>query len=149
MSMKCYGIKDCGLLLSVLEFQDLLKKNKNVVRYEELDKLEGEELAEAIEDIDINCLFDIAYDNDFNIYSEVEGEILSLDMKTREILDCDDVFILPLQKYNLHSILFEKYENEQEIYEELFNKLKDLGFKNIDLDYIKQKTGWIDGTYFG
>ena len=62
----------------------------------------------------------------------------------------DDIYVLGLAKFNIYnnSALYTSYNNEEEIYKEVKETLKRLGFDVTD-DYIIKNTGKIWGTYFG
>ncbi len=138
MSMRNYGVETVGLVIDFLEFIELLKLNKDILD----EPLEDEE----IEGLEINEAFDIANNIGFASYTEIDGEIQELDnYGVRQYLDQEDVFVLELEKQGL----FESYKDKEEIYNELLKKLNDNGINNVDLEYVKSKTGWLKGSYFG
>lgn len=141
MGMRTYAVRVVGLILTLDEYADLLENNLEFVR-EILDDKEIEK-----EDItDITELFEMAYDIGFSTYSQIEGEILTLDeTDSRQYLDYDDVFVLDLEKAEL----FDGYKDKEEIYNEIKRNLQRIGITNVSMEFIKEKTGWLSGTYFG
>ena len=56
----------------------------------------------------------------------------------------EDLLILPLKKIGL----FVKYENYNDIYNEIKETLNNVGIQ-ADLDFIKKYSGELYGTYWG
>lgn len=136
MSMRNYGIGLYGLVLTCEELDSLVKDNKETILGEDID-----------EDISTNDLFDLACDLGFFALSELDGVFSGLRQLncTEKYFDLDYCFILELKK----DTLFECYQDKQEIVDEVVNSLKDMGFVNVDIDFIKNNIGFIDGCYTG
>ena len=132
MSMRTYGIETKGVVLRYGELVDLLKANKNTIKGLSSEEIDNEEYE----------LIDFTYDIDFaTYYSEFDGYIDLEQSGEREYFEYEDIILLELKKNNL----FEKYENQEEIYDELIDTLKQVGI-NVDRDYIVNHYGYINGT---
>lgn len=138
MSMRNYGVEQAGLILTCSQMTDLIKKS-----LENLYKKGTFNRDDKLEDCIETDLYDVVLEFGFTYWGEIDGEILSLDkFETRQILNFDDVVLVELD----NDSLYKSYKDENEIYKELLDKLTDLGFV-VDLDFIKNHTGWLCGTY--
>lgn len=133
MAMRTYGIETKGMVLNCNELEKLIVNNKETVNQDyfiDFDCIEFSEMTDFIYEI-LNACF----------VCEFEGYLV-LDT-TEELVELDtDIFLFELDK----NTLFEKYENIEEIYNELIDKFKGIGIK-IDIDYIKDHFGRINGSY--
>lgn len=137
MSMRENPVYDYGLVLNYKEFEELIKKyyigeNKKEI----LDELEYEDLTEIMYE-----LFDKFYSN-----SQFSGELDGIGMDSEDkYFEDEEVFILPLLKGDA---LFQKYENMEEIYNEIEQQFDYMNLK-FDLDFVKKHIGKVTGTYWG
>lgn len=146
MSMRDYPVFDYGLVLTTNEFLDLLKT------YNGTDIDLKEELNEIVENEDYCAIDDLVYGelSEFDRISSFDGEFKNLKENNEINFNDDDIYVLGLAKFNIYnnSALYTSYNNEEEIYKEVKETLKRLGFDVTD-DYIIKNTGKIWGTYFG
>lgn len=65
-------------------------------------------------------------------------------------MEIGTLYYIPLMKADVtkSEILFQKYENMDEVYNEIKEVLEDLKVK-FDMDFIKKNTGKIEGIYCG
>lgn len=147
MSMRDWAVFDMGLVLTSYEFMELLKTYNG-----KIEDLPKEEIDEIIECADWSELNELTYAefSDFEMTPQLDGDFKNL----KDNYSCDfyeeDIYVLGLQKFNHYnnSALYTKYENEEEIYEEIRKSLENLGLK-ADMDFITKHTGRVWGTYFG
>lgn len=136
MSMRENPVSDYGLVLNYSEFEELIKKYYI-----------GENREEVLEDLDCGDIMDVmyAYFEKFYSISQFTGELEGI----RESQDLDfndeDIFILPFLKADS---LFDKYENMEEIYNEIKEEFEYMNLK-FDLDFVKKHIGKVTGTYWG
>lgn len=132
MSMRTYGIETKGVILRYNELVDLIKENKDTIKGLSIEEIDNEEYD----------LVDFTYNIDFaTYYGEFNGYIDLKESNKREYFDYEDIILLELKKNSL----FEKYENQEEIYNELIDTLKQVGI-NVDRNYIVNHYGYINGT---
>lgn len=125
MSMREYAVEQYGFILKENEFLDLLKNNN----------------------IDISLYddeFDIAETFGFEFWSCLTGDILNMNLCIKDNLNEENVFIISFKKDNL----YEKYENIDEIIEEIKNTLAENGLKCAETD-IKDYLGFLSAMYWG
>lgn len=146
MSMRDYPVFDYGLVLTMYDFLDLLKT------YNGDDEDLKEEINEIVENEDYNAIDELIYGDlcEFERVFSFDGEFKNLKDTNSIDFNDDDVYILGLSKFNIYnnSALYNSYKNEEEIYEEVKETLKRLGF-DVTSDYVIKNTGKIWGTYFG
>lgn len=140
MSMRENCIHEFGLILDLEGVDDLLKfykdSNKEETKKEILDILE----CDGIIDLVYNCeLF-----SKFISYGNITGTIISFETEEEKNMRGEDLLILPLKKIGL----FVKYENYNDIYNEIKETLNNVGIQ-ADLDFIKKYSGELYGTYWG
>lgn len=143
MSMRDYGVREYGFILNEELFIELLQRKENEKKLNDL--LEWLEI-ENIEDIDSLCLSDIAQEIGFEIYSQFTGETYNPKIAIDDCIYFQDenMFIMYLQK----DTLFDKYENWEEVYQEVKDTL--LKYDIIaDDDFIKKYTCQVEGSYWG
>lgn len=147
MSMRHYGVETKALVLSDIEFAELVYKNRDTLDRDtfDLDLLED---VDGIDDLDCWDFLDYAYNIDYGTYlSEVNGQLILLDEDRQDNVRYfreDSICIFELKKDNL----FEKYENIEEIYREYLERFRELGIK-IDIPFIKEHFGKLECTYYG
>lgn len=136
MSMKDYPVNEFGLALKRDEFLDLIKTYNG--KNEEIKELIEEEEAETLA-TDIFNIFYVEYNfvGEFEPLNYMQGGQM-------KYFDDEIVIVILLDKVGL----FIKYENKNEIYQEIADKLKEIGVK-ADMDFIKNNTGELTGTCYG
>lgn len=135
MSMRTYGVQTKGMVVTLNDFQVLLSLNKGTI-----DK----NLFEDIDNVDFSEVIDFIYlINNACFIGEFEG-YLDIDLEeNRTYYNGDDIILLELQK----NTLYEKYNNREEVIEELKNNLKAVGII-VDDNYINEHFGYINGTFY-
>jgi len=141
MAMRTYGVETKGMILTLNELRTLLTSNK--------ENIKNKDLFVDIDNIEFDEIIDFTYNinfatfiGDFNGYLEVD--------KTQERVyfggkfdSGEDIILIELMKNNL----FEKYNNRDEIIEELKEDLSNVGII-VDNYYIEGHFGYISGSYF-
>lgn len=141
MAMRTYGVETKGMILTLNELRTLLTSNK--------ENIKNKDLFVDIDNIEFDEIIDFTYNinfatfiGDFNGYLEID--------KTQERVyfggrfdSGEDVILIELMKNNL----FEKYNNRDEIIEELKEDLSNVGII-VDNYYIEEHFGYISGSYF-
>ena len=127
MSMREYAIEMYGFILTKNDFIDFLKENNK------LEELDGE-----------IGIYDVASNYGFDIFSELSGDIFSMDEwhSIRESFENRMIFVIPFKKDNL----FEKYENIEEIKKEIESEL---GLVGLHCSDILNHLGFLSATYCG
>lgn len=130
-------IKDYGFVLKEDDIKDLFLKNKNI----------KDVFLKSVENnTDYETMLDLADELGFmRFFTEDSGFAFFRfqDEGGREDIDYGTVFILSLDRDSL----FQKYEDYDDIYAEVYTKLKDKGF-DIDIDYVKQFCGILEGVEY-
>lgn len=143
MSIRDYGVREYGFILDTTLLLELLSKEENKEKVKEfLDWLE----VDKIEDLDSIGLCDIAQEIGFEIFSQFTGETYNPKVAIDDCIYFQDenMFIMYLQK----DTLFDKYENWEEVYQEVKDTL--LKYDIIaDDDFIKKYTCQVEGSYWG
>lgn len=134
--IRTYGIQTKGMVVTLNDFQVLLSLNKETIDkdlFEDIDNVDFSEIVDFCENIMKNTCF----------IGEFEG-YLDTDLEENRIYyDGDDIILLELQK----DTLYEKYNNREEVIEELKNNLKAVGII-VDDNYINEHFGYINGTFY-
>lgn len=136
MSMRENPVSDYGLVLNCEEFSDLIKNNYF-----------GENREEVLEDLDCGDTMDVmyAYFEKFYSISQFDGELEGIGETENKYFEDDEIYVLPFLKADR---LFEKYENMEEIYNEIKEEFEYMNLK-FDLDFVKKHIGKVTGTYWG
>lgn len=136
MSMRENPVSDYGLVLNCEEFSDLIKNNYF-----------GENREEVLEDLDCGDIMDImyAYFEKFYSISQFTGELEGIKETENKYFEDDEIYVLPFLKADR---LFEKYENMEEIYNEIKEEFEYMNLK-FDLDFVKKHIGKVIGSYWG
>lgn len=136
MSMRENPVSDYGLVLNCEEFSDLIKNNYF-----------GENREEVLEDLDCGDTMDVmyAYFEKFYSISQFDGELESIEKSEDKYFENDEIYVLPFLKADR---LFEKYENMEEIYNEIKEEFEYMNLK-FDLDFVKKHIGKVTGSYWG
>ena len=136
MSMRENLVSDYGLVLNCEEFSDLIKNNYF-----------GENREEVLEDLDCGDTMDVmyAYFEKFYSISQFTGELEGIKETENKYFEDDEIYVLPFLKADR---LFEKYENMEEIYNEIKEEFEYMNLK-FDLDFVKKHIGKVIGSYWG
>ena len=136
MSMRENPVSDYGLVLNCEEFSDLIKNNYF-----------GGNREEVLEDLDCGDTMDVmyAYFEKFYSISQFDGELESIEESEDKYFEDDEIYVLPFLKADR---LFEKYENKEEIYNEIKEEFEYMNLK-FDLDFVKKHIGKVTGSYWG
>ena len=136
MSMRENPVSDYGLVLNCEEFSDLIKNNYF-----------GENREEVLEDLDCGDIMDImyAYFEKFYSISQFTGELEGIRETENKYFEDDEIYVLPFLKADS---LFDKYENMEEIYNEIKEEFEYMNLK-FDLDFVKKHIGKVIGSYWG
>ena len=136
MSMRENPVSDYGLVLNCEEFRDLIKNNYF-----------GENREEVLEDLDCSDIMDImyAYFEKFYSISQFDGELEGIKETENKYFENDEIYVLPFLKADR---LFDKYENMEEIYNEIKEEFEYMNLK-FDLDFVKKHIGKVIGSYWG
>lgn len=135
MSMRTYGVQTKGMVVTLNDFQVLLSLNKETIDknlFEDIDNVDFSEV------IDFSCNINNAY-----FIAEFEGYLDTDLMEDRTYYNGDDIILLELQK----NTLYEKYNDREEVIEELKNNLKEVGII-VDDDYIDKHFGYVNGSFY-
>lgn len=141
MAMRTYGVETKGMIIKLNDLQVLISLNK--------ENIKNKDLFVDIDNVEFDEIIDFTYNinfatfiGDFNGYLEVD--------KTQERVyfgdrfdSGEDIILIELMKNNL----FEKYNNRDEIIEELKEDLSNVGII-VDNDYIEEHFGYISGNYY-
>jgi len=136
MSMRENPVSDYGLVLNCEEFSDLIKNSYF-----------GENREEVLEDLDCGDIMDVmyAYFEKFYSISQFDGELEGIKETENKYFEDDEIYVLPFLKADR---LFEKYENMEEIYNEIKEEFEYMNLK-FDLDFVKKHIGKVIGSYWG
>ena len=144
MSMREYPVVEYGLLLTFENAQKLFKG------YIGKDK---EEFLEQVENGDVFELLQNEFG--FDLLIGITGTFINLEEQAFAIYD-ETFCIIYLDKfdYNNHKVLFDKYENKDECYKEILEKLEysfhvDIKTIQDNQKMIIENIGRIEGTLFG
>lgn len=138
MSMRNYGVENYGLVFNFSELLDFIKKYYKGEDEEVFDYLECEDTTELAD------MFG------FDYYGEFEGSFRPLKdlSEFSKYFENDDMFIMYFEKQNSHtSILYDCYKNQDEIIDEIDNKLKEKDII-VDRQFIIDNIGFVSGSYF-
>ena len=160
MAMRNYGVETKGLCFELTDFQKLMNNNaKNIIDNGILDKMGIVEIKCTTIDnngnikendlslVDLASLveiIDFVYEIDYATFiGDFEGYFENEKTQERTYFNDNDIIILELKKNDLYN----KYENKEEIIEELKETLSKVGII-VDNDYIEEHFGYISGSYF-
>lgn len=145
MAMRNYGVETKGVVLTTNEMVELLSLNKENIENKFVLEDFWKEVFENIDNIEISDIIDFTYNIDYATFiGEFEGYLEVDRTQERTYFSGDDIIILELKKY--HN-LYKKYENRDEIIEELKETLSKVGIK-VDEEYIEEHYGYICGSYY-
>lgn len=144
MSMREYPIVEYGLLLT---FENAQKLFKGYI---------GKDKEEFLENVENGDVFELLQEEfGFDLLIGITGTFINLDEQAFAIYD-ETFCIIYLDKfdYNNHKVLFDKYENKDECYKEILEKLEysyHIDIKTIqdNQKMIIENIGRIEGTLFG
>lgn len=144
MSMREYPVIEYGLLLT---FENAQKLFKGYI---------GKDKEEFLENVENGDVFELLQDEfGFDLLLGITGTFINLDEQAFAIYD-ETFCIIYLDKfdYNNHKVLFDKYENKEECYKEILEKLEysyHIDIKTIqdNQKMIIENIGRIEGTLFG
>lgn len=144
MSMREYPVIEYGLLLT---FENAQKLFKGYI---------GKDKEEFLENVENGDVFELLQDEfGFDLLIGITGTFINLDEQAFAIYD-ETFCIIYLDKfdYNNHKVLFDKYENKDECYKEILEKLEysyHIDIKTIqdNQKMIIENIGRIEGTLFG
>ena len=131
LSVDCLVLTDTELIDLLWEHKDNFKKD-----FDDWD-------IEDKEDIELDVIDDIIYGLPY--ISALYGFTGSFWQRHKEVLtgyDSDTLYIIELQK----NVLYDKYEDDEEIIQELMNSLADMGIV-VDDEFVKEHFGFLEGTY--
>lgn len=137
MNIADYMVFDIGLMFSKNDFKELIKKY-----------YVGEDRKEMLESLEEDDLIEIMFEyfTDFNCKRHFEGVLERHYVEdTLKDFKREEVYYLPLEKSLL---LYEKYENQEEIFEEIKKRFEDMDLK-FDKNYIIQFFGGFCGVILG
>lgn len=139
MSMRTYGVETKGLVITQDELYKLILKNDNKLLRDILDV----ENIDSVDDYDVN---DFAYSIDYTTwYSDIDGKLYSIDdWRELQYYNETSIIITELRKDNL----YEKYNNFDEIKQELKDTYRQVGIE-LDDEFIEKHFGRFSGTYWG
>ena len=148
MAMRTYGVETKGMILTINELYNLIKLNKkNIKQKFELED-RWKKVFEDIDNIEFEDILDFTYNINFATFIGEFNGYLDID-KTQERMyfgdrysGSEDVILFELMKNNL----YEKYNNREEIIQELKDDLKAVGIV-VDNDYVERHFGYICGSY--
>lgn len=150
MSTRTYPVIDYGLTLTFEELSNLIK-----TYYGDNEDIKEEIKNNKEEYLDRDFIDDLMYGDfsNFCMIGNFEGEFSNFEENnSKDFGDYGDetLYYIPLMKADVtkREILFQKYENMDEVYNEIKEVLEDLKVK-FDMDFIKKNTGKIEGTYCG
>lgn len=144
MSMREYPVIEYGLLLT---FENAQKLFKGYI---------GKDKEEFLENVENGDVFELLQDEfGFDLLLGITGTFINLDEQAFAIYD-ETFCIIYLDKfdYNNHKVLFDKYENKEECYKEILEKLEysyhvDIKTIQDNQKMIIENIGRIEGTLFG
>lgn len=144
MSMREYPVIEYGLLLT---FENAQKLFKGYI---------GKDKGEFLENVENGDVFELLQEEfGFDLLLGITGTFINLDEQAFAIYD-ETFCIIYLDKfdYNNHKVLFDKYENKDECYKEILEKLEysyHIDIKTIqdNQKMIIENIGRIEGTLFG
>lgn len=144
MSMREYPVIEYGLLLT---FENAQKLFKGYI---------GKDKEEFLENVENGDVFELLQEEfGFDLLLGITGTFINLDEQAFAIYD-ETFCIIYLDKfdYNNHKVLFDKYENKDECYKEILEKLEysyHIDIKTIqdNQKMIIENIGRIEGTLFG
>lgn len=143
MSMKYYPLVDYGLVLTFNEMCELLKTYKG----------DNEELKKRIENNNVDGVdfIDDLLCNDFyefDVQYNFKGDFNNFIGRNEKIFKETPMYYLPLAKSNIFDkrILFTKYDNEEDVFNEIKLKLEKIKL-DVDMDFIKKNVGNVAGVY--
>lgn len=144
MSMREYPVVEYGLLLT---FENAQKLFKGYI---------GKDKEEFLENVENGDVFELLQEEfGFDLLIGITGTFINLDEQAFAIYD-ETFCIIYLDKfdYNNHKVLFDKYENKDECYKEILEKLEysyHIDIKTIqdNQKMIIENIGRIEGTLFG
>lgn len=144
MSMREYPVIEYGLLLT---FENAQKLFKGYI---------GKDKEEFLENVENGDVFELLQEEfGFDLLLGITGTFINLDEQAFAIYD-ETFCIIYLDKfdYNNHKVLFDKYENKEECYKEILEKLEysyHIDIKTIqdNQKMIIENIGRIEGTLFG
>lgn len=144
MSMREYPVVEYGLLLTFENAQKLFKGYIGKNKEEFLENVENGDVFELLQD-----------EFGFDLLLGITGTFINLDEQAFAIYD-ETFCIIYLDKfdYNNHKVLFDKYENKDECYKEILEKLEysyhvDIKTIQDNQKMIIENIGRIEGTLFG
>ena len=136
--MRYYAVETIGLAMTRDEFKELLLKNNN----ERLRKHLGIEDISELEDYDMNDFPIVDYTTYFY---DIEGALYNIDKwEQKEFYDGEDIILTELIKDDLYN----KYDDFEEIREELKKNYSDFGIE-LDDKFIEEHFGRFSGVYYG
>jgi hypothetical protein len=136
--MRHYAVETIGLAMTRDEFKELLLKNNN----ERLRKHLGIEDISELEDYDMN---DFPIVNCTTYFYDIEGSLYNIDKwEQKEFYDGEDIVLTELIKDDLYN----KYNDFEEIREELKKNYRDFGIE-LDDKFIEEHFGRFSGVYYG
>ena len=140
MAMRTHGVETKGMILTINELQNLMKLNK--------ENIEQKFELEDIDNIEFEDILDFTYNINFATFIGEFNGYLDID-KTQERMyfgdryyGSEDIILFELMKNNL----YEKYNNREEIIQELKDDLKAVGII-VDNNYVERHFGYICGSY--
>lgn len=144
MSMREYPVIEYGLLLT---FENAQKLFKGYI---------GKDKEEFLENVENGDVFELLQEEfGFDLLLGITGTFINLNEQAFAIYD-ETFCIIYLDKfdYNNHKVLFDKYENKEECYKEILEKLEysyHIDIKTIqdNQKMIIESIGRIEGTLFG
>ena len=142
--MRDYPVVEYGLLLT---FENAQKLFKGYI---------GKDKEEFLENVENGDVFELLQEEfGFDLLIGITGTFINLDEQAFAIYD-ETFCIIYLDKfdYNNHKVLFDKYENKDECYKEILEKLEysyHIDIKTIqdNQKMIIENIGRIEGTLFG
>ena len=139
MSMRHYGVETTGFVITRNELQDLIIKNFKTINKDYL----GCDNADEIDIYSVDEFY--GYIDWTNCYYDIVGKLWNYDdWGEKEYFDGETIIITELSKNNL----FEKYNDMNEIKQELKQRYADVGII-LDDEFIDKHFGRFEGAYFG
>lgn len=139
MSMRHYGVETTGFVITRNELQDLIIKNFKTINKDYLG-------CDNVDELDIYSVDEFyGYVDWTNIYYDITGKLWNYDdWGEKEYFDGETIIITELEKNNL----FEKYNNMNEIKQELKQRYEKVGIV-LDDEFIDKHFGRFEGAYYG
>lgn len=139
MSMRHYGVEKIGFVITRDKLKDLIIENFKTVDKEYLGCDNLEELDDYNVDEFVGCI------DWSHIFYDIDGKLYNYDdWGEKEYFDGDIVIITELE----FDSLFEKYNNMNEIKQELKDRYEKIGIV-LDDEFIDKHFGRFTGVYFG